>query len=131
MKLKNETAKSEELKKKIEEIKARLKAELDELIQQEQNKLMKLKKEDKQTEQEQTKELKRQRVNALAHNFYNNNYKNPNKQSLKDQYSNELFGKPYKECNVLEQKVVNNRYFKEYRKRQKEENKRAKEDVQN
>ena len=120
--IKNETTESKEIKQQIDEIKAKLKAELEKLIQEQENKIIELKKEYKQKEQEQTKELKRQRVNALAHNFYNNNYKKSNKQpSLKNQYANELFGKSYKECNILEQKVVNNKYTREYRKRVKEE----------
>lgn len=128
MKIKNESAESEELKQQIDEIKAKLKAELDKLIEEKQNEMAELKKEYKQKEQEQTKELKRQRINALSHNFYNNNYKKLGRQpTMKDNYANEIFGKSYKECNVLEQKVVNNKYVREYRKRARKE--RAKENV--
>lgn len=123
MKIKNESAESEELKQQIDEIKAKLKAELDKLIKFKQEEIAELKKEYRQKEQEQTKELKKQRVNALAHNFYNNNYKRVNKQpTLQDQYANEIFGKSYKDCNVLEQKVVKNKYRREYRRKIKEEN---------
>ena len=124
MKLKNESAESEELKQQIDEIKAKLRAELDKLIEEKQNEIAELKKEYKQKEKEQTKELKKQRVNALAHNFYNNNYRRTDKQpTLQDQYATEFFGKSYKECNVLEQKVVKNKYRREYRRKIKEENK--------
>ena len=123
MKLKNESAESEELKQQIDEIKAKLKAELEELIREQENKIAELKKEYRQKEQEQTKELKRQRINALAHNFYNNNYKKSDRQpTLQDQYANEIFGKSYKDCNVLEHKVVKNKYRREYRRKIKEEN---------
>lgn len=124
MKIKNESAESEELKQQIDEIKAKLKKELEELIREQENKIAELKKEYRRKEQEQTKELKKQRVNALAHNFYNNNYRRADKQpTLQDQYATEIFGKSYKECNVLEQKVVNNKYRREYRRKIKEENK--------
>lgn len=121
MKLKNESAESEELKQQIDEIKAKLKAELEELIREQENKIAELKKEYRQKEQEQTKELKRQRINALSHNFYNKNKKSNNQPTIKDKYANEIFGKSYKKCNLLEQKVVNNKYTREYRKRIKEE----------
>ena len=124
MKLKNESAESEELKQQINEIKAKLKTELDKLIEEKQNEIEELKKEYKQKEKEQTKELKRQRARTLSLNFYNKNYKRLNKQpTLQDQYATEIFGKSYKECNSSEQKVVNNKYRREYRKRIREENK--------
>lgn len=122
MKVKNETIESKEIKQQIDKIKGELKAELEERIREYEKKIAELKKEYKQKEQEQTRELKRQRVNALSHNFYNNNYKRLNKQpSLKDQYAIELFGRLYKECNNAEQKVIYNKYVREYRKRLKDE----------
>lgn len=122
MKVKNETIESKEIKQQIDQIKAELKAELEEHLREYERKIEELKKEYKRREQEQTKELKRQRINALSHNFYNNNYKRTNKQpTLQDQYATEIFGKSYKECSLSEQKVVNNKYRREYRKRIKEE----------
>lgn len=106
-----ETRETKELLEEINRVKQELKVELEQKIKN-------LKKEYKDKEKQQINDLRQKRHNLISKSFYEKNYKTEKKTAL-DTYANELFDKTYKECDVLEQKVVKSKRYKEWRERKK------------